>query len=319
MPVAPITTVKTIVETVDDVGSDVKIFTLVDPDRWGLPPHRPGSHIDLRLSNGLIRTYSLCNTPAEKYCYRVAVKRERGGRGGSIHLHDRVNSGCVIKTSLPRGNFNLIDRLESFIFVAGGIGVTAFLSVMASLTAAGRPNFTLHLVSRGEPPLVEMLRPYREGGQLVTHDTTVTRRPEISDLVGPVRHEIGIACCGPQSMIAAFEHATRKWPDNLVHVERFVPPNGAGDAGALRPYKLILARSNREISVNAGQSMLSALLDDGIEVPSSCGGGICGACKVDWLAGRPLHRDLVLSPKEREGSLMACVASSLDEHLVLNL
>ena len=36
MKVAPITTIKTIVEKIDDGGPDVKVFSLVDPDRWGI-------------------------------------------------------------------------------------------------------------------------------------------------------------------------------------------------------------------------------------------------------------------------------------------
>jgi ferredoxin len=49
----------------------------------------------------------------------------------------------------------------------------------------------------------------------------------------------------------------------------------------------------------------------GIEdVPSSCCGGLCGACKVGWLEGQPVHRARMLSPYERERYLMACVAGS---------
>ena len=49
MKVKPITTIKTVVETIEEGGTDVKLFSLVDPDHWELPPFRPGAHIDLRL------------------------------------------------------------------------------------------------------------------------------------------------------------------------------------------------------------------------------------------------------------------------------
>jgi vanillate O-demethylase ferredoxin subunit len=65
--------------------------------------------------------------------------------------------------------------------------------------------------------------------------------------------------------------------------------------------------------------MLAALLDLGIDIPASCCGGICGACKVDWLEGSPVHRDRVLSPAERARSLMVCVAGSAAARLVLDL
>jgi len=83
MKVRPITTIKTVVTGIEEAGAGIKLFTLADPDRWELPPFRPGAHIDLHLPNGLVRTYSLCNEPADNARYVVAVKREADGRGGS--------------------------------------------------------------------------------------------------------------------------------------------------------------------------------------------------------------------------------------------
>jgi ferredoxin-NADP reductase len=317
MKAAPITTVKTVVETVEDAGTDVKLFSLVDPDRWELPPFRPGAHIDLHLPSGLVRTYSLCNDPADNKRYRVAVKREHAGRGGSMMLHDEVKAGDVIGVSLPRGGLKLDEDVSRFTFVAGGIGVTPFLSSAAFLKRTGRANFKLHLMVRGAPPLAALLAPFLETGNVVIHDTAARQRPEIASLLGSTPSN-AVACCGPAGMIDDFEKATRDWPDGRVHIERFVPPALPVDLNA-RPYTLALSRSNIETRVAPGQTMLEALLGLGIEIPASCCGGICGACKVDWLEGRPIHRDRVLSPTERVRSLMVCVAGSAEDRLVLDL
>ena len=106
MKARPITTVKTIVTDVKEAGAGIKLFSLADPDQWELPPFRPGAHIDLHLPNGLVRTYSLCNEPADNARYVVAVKREADGRGGSRALHDEVAIGDVIGVSLPRGGLD---------------------------------------------------------------------------------------------------------------------------------------------------------------------------------------------------------------------
>jgi vanillate O-demethylase ferredoxin subunit len=119
-------------------------------------------------------------------------------------------------------------------------------------------------------------------------------------------------------MLDDFEQAARAWPANLVHLERFVPPPQAVDPQA-RPFTLVLVRSNREVPVGFGESMLSALLSAGIAIPASCCGGICGACKVGWLEGTPVHRDRVLAPAERAHSLMVCVAGSAEDRLVLDI
>ena len=318
MKVAPITTIKTIVDAVEDAGTGVKLFSLVDPDHWELPPFRAGAHIDLHLPGGLVRTYSLCNDPADNTRYLVAVKREPAGRGGSALLHDEVKAGDSIGVSLPRGGLPFEAGVSRFVFVAGGIGVTPFLSAAALLLRTGRPDFTLHLMARGEPPLAYLLAPLKRSGHLVLHDTAVTSRPDIAALIGRPSPGIAIACCGPASMIDDFEKASRGWPEERVHIERFVPPVLPVDPNA-RPYTLALSRSKIETRVGPGQTMLAALLGLGIDIPASCCGGICGACKVDWLEGRPIHRDRVLSPAERARSLMVCVAGSADDRLVLDL
>ncbi|WP_398474607.1 PDR/VanB family oxidoreductase [Tardiphaga sp.] len=318
MAAVRVTTVKTVVDRIEDGGEGIKLFTLIDPERWELPPFKPGAHIDLHLANGLIRTYSLCNDPADKTRYMLAVKREADGRGGSIHLHDEVRQGDVIGVSLPRGGMSLPAHLSRFAFVAGGIGVTPFLSAAALLKRTGRNGFTLHMITRGPPPLADLLAPMIESGHVVIHDTAVVGRPDLAALIGPAATDAGIGCCGPESMIGDFEQAACAWSAEQVHVERFVAPPLPADPQA-RPYTLVLARSGRDIAVGASESMLQALTALGIDVPTSCCGGICGACKVGWLEGEPVHRDRALSPAERSRSLLVCVAGSASERLVLDL
>lgn len=314
----PVTTVKTVVKTVADGGEGIRLFTLADPDGWELPPFRPGAHIDLHLGGGLVRTYSLCNEPADDKRYVIAVKREPDGRGGSIRLHDEIKAGDTIGVTLPRGGLHLPAHITRFAFVAGGIGVTPFLSAAAHLKRSGRSKFTLHMVSRGAPPLAELLAPLIASGHVVVHDTSSGTRPDVAALIGLPLSDVGLACCGPEGMIDAFEQASRDWPVDHVHVERFVPPPLPVDPDAIA-YKLVLARSQKEIEVAAGGSMLDALSELGVEVATSCCGGICGSCKVGWLEGQPVHRDRALSPAERERSLLVCVAGSASERLVLDL
>ncbi|WP_441230104.1 PDR/VanB family oxidoreductase [Tardiphaga sp. 215_C5_N2_1] len=318
MSAVPITRVRTVVDKIEDGGQGIKLFSLVDPDHWELPPFRPGAHIDLHLPRGLVRTYSLCNDPADDKRYVVAVKREAEGRGGSIVLHDAVKVGDTIGVTLPRGGLDLSADVTRFTFIGGGIGVTPFLSAAAFLKRMGRSKFTLHMIARGEPPLADLLAPLRKSGHVVIHDTSSGQRPDIAALVGRPLSDVALACCGPDGMIDDFEQASRDWPADRVHIERFVPPPLPVDPDA-KPYVLALAKSKREITVAAGQTMLSALTDIGIDVPASCCGGICGSCKVDWLEGQPVHRDRVLSPAERERSLLVCVAGSARDRLVLDL
>lgn len=307
--------IRAVVAARADAGRDVVSFVLKDPDGWALPPFRPGAHIDLYLPDGLVRTYSLVNDPAESDCYVIAVKREPAGRGGSRFLCERLMAGDEIGVGLPRGGLSLAS--EAQIFVAGGIGVTPFLSAAAALLRAGRTDFRLHVISRGPPPLPDRLAPLVSAGVAELHDTSTGPRPALGPLLSGNATQ-AVSCCGPESLIAAFEAATADRPEHLVHVERFVPPPLVAPPEA-RPYTLVLARSGAEIEMEAGASMLDTLTARGIAIPSSCCGGICGLCKVDWIEGEPLHRDRALSPEDRRRSLLTCVALSASPRLVLDL
>jgi ferredoxin-NADP reductase len=318
MKVRPITTVKTVVTDIAEAGTGIKLFTLADPDRWELPPFRPGAHIDLHLPNGLVRTYSLCNEPADNARYVIAVKREAGGRGGSRALHDEIGIGDVIGVSLPRGGLELDARIARYVFVAGGIGVTPFLSMARHLERTGEADFTLHLIVREEVPLAAHLGSLRGQRRVIVHRTSRSGRPDLASLIGDVAPATLVACCGPEGMTDDFERMTAAWPTANLHIERFVAPPPFIDPDA-KPFTVSLARSGAEIQVRAGQTMLAALQEAGIDIATSCCGGICGACKVGWIEGKPVHRDRILSPYERERFLMVCVAGSEAERLVLDL
>src|SRR5690242_4908046 len=78
------------------IADDIHVFELRDPAGGELPEFTAGAHVSLRVPNGLIRKYSLCNDPAERDRYVIAAKREAGGRGGSDSLIRDVAEGTEV-------------------------------------------------------------------------------------------------------------------------------------------------------------------------------------------------------------------------------
>jgi ferredoxin-NADP reductase len=317
-------TVHTVVASVDTPAAGIRRLVLTDPDHWPLPPFKPGAHLDLHLGPGLVRTYSLCNAPSDHRRYVVAVKHEPAGRGGSDHIHTRLQPGDAVGVSLPRGGLSLTTTGRN-LFIAGGIGVTPFLSALRHVhdgdghgRGAPRPDVHLHWLRRGEPCLLDDLAPALQAGQLSFHDTRRTPAPRLADLLAGLGPDDRAFCCGPDTMLDAFEAATADWSPERRHVERFTAPVPAPIDGA-RPYRVVLAKSKRSALVEPGVGLVATLQALDIEVPVSCGGGICGACRVRWTAGEPVHRDRVLSPDERRHELMACVAGCASDALTLDL
>ena len=71
----------------------INSYELVAPRGGDLVPFTAGSHIDLHLSNGMIRSYSLVNDQRESNRYVIAVNKDAASRGGSKFIHDTVRVG----------------------------------------------------------------------------------------------------------------------------------------------------------------------------------------------------------------------------------
>ena len=140
----------------DKIADGIHLFEFRDPNGGPLPEFTAGAHITIRVPNGALRKYSLCNDPAERDRYQVAVKREVGGRGGSINLIDKVKAGDELLVAPPINDFGLPQRATDFLFIAGGIGVTPMMAMIHQVRAAGK-RFRLFYLSRS-PETTAFLR-----------------------------------------------------------------------------------------------------------------------------------------------------------------
>jgi ferredoxin-NADP reductase len=294
-------------------------LTLQDADGEPLPPWTPGAHIDLLLTPALTRQYSLCGDPGDCSSWRIGVLREPAGRGGSAHVHDELHPGSVVRVRGPRNNFELVEA-ERLLFVAGGIGITPILPMVAEAAERGTPWALLYGGrSLGSMAFVK---------ELSGHGNAVSVRPQdeyglldLDAVLGTPRGDTEVYCCGPEPLLAAVEARCAQWPSGRLHVERFAAAPSELSAGADRPIEVELARSGLTIVVDADQSILDACLDAGVDVDSSCEEGLCATCETNVLQGVPDHRDSVLNDAERAAAdvMMICVSRALSDRLVLDL
>ncbi len=318
MPLNPHRHVHTIVRSKKEVAQGIVEFELADSVGWPLPPFTAGAHIDAHVPTVGPRQYSLCGDPLDRDVYRIAVLRSADGRGGSRTFCDRVGVGDLLLVSLPRNHFPLAAGASWHRFIAGGIGLTPFLPMVAHLGAAG--GYHLHACARDAERL-----PYRErlaelvaAGRASLH---LGGRDSVNGLdvracLAEPREGEHVYCCGPVALMDAVAHAARNWPPGTVHFERFQAAAVPSSAKAL---DVELARSGRIVRVEAGQTIAAALLDAGVEIDVSCEAGVCGACKTRLVAGEPEHRDVVLKPAERATHIIPCVSGCRSDRLVLDL
>ncbi|KIZ40395.1 ferredoxin [Rhodopseudomonas palustris] len=301
----------------------INSYELTAPNGAELPPFTAGSHIDLHLPNGMIRSYSLLNDPRERNRYVIAVNNHADSRGGSRYIHGSLMAGALLMVSLPRNNFALHEDAAHSVLIAGGIGITPLLSMIRRLEALGKPWELFYAArKRSAAAFLDELSALRDNIHLALHvdfdDERGGRLFDLAAIVGNVRADAHLYCCGPLPMLAAFEAAAAGRPREQVHVEYFQ----AKDAPALDGgFEVTLARSRRTVAVEPGKTILDALLDAGIAANYSCAEGVCGTCETLVLEGIPDHRDQFLSDEERAANrtIMICCSGAKSGRLVLDL
>ncbi|MEZ2354707.1 2Fe-2S iron-sulfur cluster-binding protein [Caballeronia sp. RCC_10] len=305
----------------DQVAKGIFRFELRDEAGRALPPFTAGAHLTVRVPSGANRNYSLCNDPDEADRYVIAVKRDAAGRGGSRSMTDDVAEGDRIEVSEPRNEFGLSERARSFVFVAGGIGITPILSMMRHLKATAGPRFKLYYVSRSPETtaFIDELSSAEWKPHVVIHH-------DHGDLANafdfwPVFEKPGsgahVYCCGPRGLMDGVRDMTGHWPTGSVHFESF----GVDQSRAAENtrFSVKLERSGRSFEIPKDRSILEILRDNGIRAPSSCESGTCGSCRTTLCAGEADHRDMVLGDDEKRDQIMICVSRAKSEELVLDL
>ena len=301
------------------LAKDIFWFELRHPEGLALPPFTPGSHLTVEVPGGARRNYSLCCDPADTSVYQIAVKRDAAGRGGSVAMADQVQQGQMLSVSAPRNNFELHPRATSFLFIAGGIGITPILSMMRHLKSQVHKPFKLIYCTRDADHTAFLPELGTEfAGQVQIHHDQGDMNNALD--LWPVFETPGkehVYCCGPRGLMDAVADMSGHWPTGNVHFESFGVD--ASVYAANTAFTVRLHQAGISIPVSVEQTILEALRACGHQVPSSCESGTCGSCRTTLLAGQAEHRDMVLSDEEKESQIMVCVSRAKSLELVLDL
>lgn len=314
------TVLELVVTAREEPAKDVVAFSLASPDAIPLPRWEPGAHVDVFTGAGVVRQYSLCGDPADSHSWRIGVLLDPAGRGGSRWMHESLQVGDVVTVGGPRNHFSL-EWARSYVFIAGGIGITPILPMIRRAEDLGA-DWRLHYGGRGRVSMGFT-------DELEAYGDRVTLWPEdecgllpLADILGSPASSTPVYCCGPEPLLVAVEQACAGWPPGALHVERFASSGRLeASAGEDRGFEVVLDGLGVTVAVGADESILRALERRGINVLSSCHEGVCGTCETPVLEGVPDHRDVLLSEAERAANdtMMICVSRAKSERLILDI
>jgi vanillate O-demethylase ferredoxin subunit len=308
------------VRSVKRLADNIQSYELVAEN---LPVFTPGSHIDVHLPCGLIRQYSLCNDATEENRYVIAVQRDKDSRGGGAYLFESVHPGDALRISSPRNNFPLVRDNRRVRLVAGGIGITPILSMILECRRRGIEFHLYYCVhARQRAAFLDILQPLIETGHASVYVSSEGQRLDLDRLFEQPSTEEHIYYCGPGRLMDQMAQVTAKWPDGVVHFERFNLSDAAEaqlKSEADHAFEIQLLSSGKIYTVEPNETIVQVLRRDGVHIDTSCEQGYCGTCMTRYVGGIPDHRDSVLDDGNRKHYLMICCSRTKEGPLILDL
>jgi ferredoxin-NADP reductase len=222
----------------------VRTITLLLPE-W--PRHRPGQHVDIRLTAAdgyqAERSYSIASAPSDRPMLDLTVERVSDGEV-SPFLHDELRVGDRFELRGPIGGYFVWDAAaaEPVLLIAGGSGIVPLMAMIRHRArASSAAPFTLLYSSRAPEDVIyaselEQLAA-RGDGVRVVH--TFTRgqpqgwtgyarridRPMIGELLEATGRMVQAFVCGPTPLVevAAESLVGLGLAPAQVRTERFGP------------------------------------------------------------------------------------------------
>lgn len=318
-----------------------KTFRLV-PKNGYLPPFQAGQYINVYGDVDGVHTsrpYSISSSPRQKAYYDITVARKENGFF-SGYLLDKIKRGDSIQSSAPSGNFyyNPLSHSRKSVFIAGGSGITPFMSMIREICDAGLDRE------------VTLLYGNRTTANILFHDELDELKFRYPDfkyvpvVVEPpmgyngVRGLIDAGCikkcvndyssctyylCGPDAMYdfcipqivsLGIKHRwIRKemfstsadvtldpaWPKKLSGKEEFT----------------VKVKGHDPVKAKSGETLLTSLERAGIIVPVNCRCGECSVCRVKLVSGKVfMPRGVLLrEADEKFGYIHSCKAYPLED------
>ena len=311
--------IEVIVSAVLPLNDLVTRFEFKRKDGNRFPTFSAGAHIVVHMRDGdrqRLNPYSLMSDPADTETYAISVRRDDEGRGGSLFMHNNVKVGDAMEITYPVNLFSLDLRAKKHVFLAGGIGITPFMAMIAQLERSS-DSWELHYSVRTEALgtyVDQLVSKYPNKVRIYYDDQS--QSINLENLLDGQPLGTNVYVCGPKGMID-WVHKTAAaagWPDANVHSEEFTAPQPG------KEFQVRLCRSEKTITVGENESLLEAMEREGVDAPFLCRGGACGQCETNVVSsdGEFIHRDHWLEPDEHGNKIMPCVSRFIGKSLEID-
>jgi ring-1,2-phenylacetyl-CoA epoxidase subunit PaaE len=315
-----------------------------------------GQHLTLRGQldgEELRRSYSICSAAHEQEL-KIVIKRVADGRFSSW-AHERLQVGQSVECMEPAGHFHvplLPDQARHHVAFAAGSGITPIISLIkTTLHAEPLSRFSLIYGNRASSSVIlrEELEDLKD--QFLSRFNLVfilsREQLDIDLFCGRIDREkcdrlleswldaseIDMAyICGPRSMMEAVSaslqgHGLDKSQIKMELFDAGLPlaPRTRRSAVVEKDQhcQVTIIQDGRTRQLDIGKTqmtLLDAALEQGVELPYACKGGVCSTCRCKLVRGEvDMNAAFALEDYEiARGFILTCQSFPLSDELVLD-
>lgn len=291
------------------------------------------------------RSYSICSSPNSGEL-KVVVKQIPNGKF-STYANNQLKTGDKVEVAKPSGTFFLetnASNNKKYVLIAAGSGITPVISILKTvLSEEPSSSIDLYYGNKNQSQTIfkselENLKNTsddrlnlnfiysEEKGESRFHTGRIEGRKikKLFKKESPIANVHEVFMCGPQEMTENIKELLIKkfdFPKEKIHFELFTataPVTSTKKSGSGKSVvSAIIDGKDVQFPVNKNESILEAGLRSGNDIPFSCQGGVCGACKCIVISGdAEMDMNLALSDDEVDsGYSLACQTKCSSEEV----
>lgn len=314
-----------------------------------------GQYVTIKMNiagEEIRRSYSLCSSPLADSDFRIAAKKVKDGRM-SVYLNENLQIGDVIEIMTPMGNFFNLKSVKNknIVLFAGGSGITPMLSIIKTLLVEDTTcRLTLFYGNQNEEStifnneLISISTKHADRFKLISildqapsnHPALYTGLMSKEKVLALIENHVGLNLdneffiCGPTPMMKNVEDAliSLKLPKEKIHLEYFTSTldaiaSDAPIAGEKVVAQVTVIMDGDETTfelASDGKNILDASMDQDVDVPFSCKGGVCCTCRAKLIEGKvSMKVNYALTEEEvAEGFILTCQAHPLTPVVIVD-
>lgn len=297
--------------------------------------YKAGQYITLKANikgQEVRRAYSIWTAPKDNKL-AVLVKKVKDGVF-STYANDVLKEDDVLEVMPPEGQF-VNKSSGSKTYIAAGSGITPIFSLIKDELNSSANKLSLYysnktkastsfynelveLASSNDQLDVHFLFSQEDSGSQFLNGRITKDKCEILNNNGLFNmNDSGYYLCGPEEMIFSvkdFLEANNVNKEN-IHFELFTVSDNKDEHEAqtdITDAKVTMILDDDEFDFNydpsTKESMLEAGVDQGLDLPFSCKGGVCCTCKAKVMEGKAIMvTNYALTDEEvEEGYILTC-------------